>query len=365
MKLQTHASSGGIALIIVMIVIIVLGIMAGGFAYSMKVETTLARRANADPDLEWLGRSGVELARYILAQPVPNEPFDALNQKWAGGPGSYTANNLPLGGVPDPLSQISLENNQLGGGHFSIKITDLERKANVNLADQGLLQQALFLVGVDPSSMSTIIDSVLDWRDPDDNPHINGTESEYYLKQDPPYVAKNGPIDDLSELLLIRGITPEMYWGPRGSNSGGGLNAHAITRSSRPLGAEPVGYQAGLVDLFTAISARQINVNTASAAVLRLVLGDDFMVQEILRQRAGLDGVDGTEDDIPFRSPQEIPLAGAGAQPAARLNNVFTVRSVSFEVQVDAEMGKIKKQFVAVLRRNSPRDIQVLYMYAK
>src|SRR6266542_4991079 len=124
MKFQTRASSAGIALIIVMIVIIVLGILAGGFAYSMKVETTLARRANVDPDLEWLGRSGVEFARYILAQPVPNEPFDALNQKWAGGPGSYTANNLPYGAVPHPLSQISLENNPPAAVHLSIKITD-------------------------------------------------------------------------------------------------------------------------------------------------------------------------------------------------------------------------------------------------
>jgi general secretion pathway protein K len=259
MKLQTHASSGGIALIIVMIVIIVLGIMAGGFAYSMKVETTLARRANADPDLEWLGRSGVELARYILAQPVPNEPFDALNQKWAGGPGSYTANNLPMGGVPDPLSQISLENNQLGAGHFSIKITDLERKANVNLADQGLLQQALFLVGVDPSSMSTIIDSVLDWRDPDDNPHINGTESEYYLKQDPPYVAKNGPIDDLSELLLIRGITPEMYFG----------------HEDKPA----------LADALTARSRGTVNINTASQPVLSALGLSDAEISNIVQER--------------------------------------------------------------------------------
>jgi Tfp pilus assembly protein PilX len=38
-------------LIIVMIVIVVLGILAAGLAYSMKVETTLARNAGADPEL--------------------------------------------------------------------------------------------------------------------------------------------------------------------------------------------------------------------------------------------------------------------------------------------------------------------------
>ena len=30
----------------------------------------------------------------------------------------------------------------------------------------------------------------------------------------PPYFCKNGHIDDMSELLLIKGITPDIYWGP-------------------------------------------------------------------------------------------------------------------------------------------------------
>src|ERR1035438_10780625 len=58
-----NRSEGGIALIIVMISIMVLTILAAGFAYSMKVETKLARNANSEAELEWLGRSGVEYAR--------------------------------------------------------------------------------------------------------------------------------------------------------------------------------------------------------------------------------------------------------------------------------------------------------------
>src|SRR5215472_8822434 len=59
----SHAGERAIALIIVMICIFVLTILAGGFAYSMKVETRLARNANSEVELEWLGRSGVECAR--------------------------------------------------------------------------------------------------------------------------------------------------------------------------------------------------------------------------------------------------------------------------------------------------------------
>src|SRR2546425_4496044 len=183
MRISTQPPPRGIALIIVMTVIIVLGILAGGFAYSMKVETTLARNANFEPDLEWLGRSGVELARYVLAQQmmIPNEPYDSLNQKWAGGPGSmYSMTNAAL-------AQISLENNELGKGHFSIKIADMERKVNLNTVDQVMLQQALSMVGVDPTTASTVVDSILDWRDPDSNPRITGAKSDFYLKLEPPY----------------------------------------------------------------------------------------------------------------------------------------------------------------------------------
>src|SRR5438093_4939022 len=42
----------GIALIIVLVIIVALGILAGGFAYTMKVETKLARNASFDVEFE-------------------------------------------------------------------------------------------------------------------------------------------------------------------------------------------------------------------------------------------------------------------------------------------------------------------------
>ena len=91
-----------IAIVIVMIAILVLAILAGGFAYSMKVETTLAMRANNEAELEWLGRSGVEYARWILAtqRTCPAEQYEALTQVWAGGAGAGPCStNSPLGEV--------------------------------------------------------------------------------------------------------------------------------------------------------------------------------------------------------------------------------------------------------------------------
>ena len=120
MTMAVQTSTRGFALIIVMMVIVVFSVLAAGLAFSMKVETQLARNVESESEMEWLGRSGVELARYVLAQQMncPNEPYDALNQKWAGGPGGSCSTN-------GPLADISLDHVQLGRGKFSVKITDL------------------------------------------------------------------------------------------------------------------------------------------------------------------------------------------------------------------------------------------------
>ena len=90
MKIALQQAPRGIALMIVMIAVFVLTLLAGAFAYSMKVETRLAMNANREASDLWLGRSGVEYARYILAQGM-RCPYTSLNQKWAGGlGGSWT-----------------------------------------------------------------------------------------------------------------------------------------------------------------------------------------------------------------------------------------------------------------------------------
>ena len=113
---------------------------------------------------------------------------------------------------------MSLDNYPVGDGTVSLKIIDLERKANINTANAAAIQQALTLMGVDASDISVVSDSIQDWIDPDDLPRVAGAESDYYQGLTPPYYAKNAPIDDLSELLLVRGVTPEMYWGSSATN---------------------------------------------------------------------------------------------------------------------------------------------------
>src|ERR1700677_3720064 len=176
MKLtQRRHSDRGIAIVIVLVCVFVLAALAAIFAAYMKVETRIARDSKHGAEKQWRGGPrGVELARYFLAQQwlIPNEPYDALNQKWAGGNGE--TNSL--------LADITLPDVPLGDGKFSVKITDTERKFNINLAlgNDALLQQAMILIGVDAAEIPTIIASIQDWIDRDDNTRVNAAESEYY-----------------------------------------------------------------------------------------------------------------------------------------------------------------------------------------
>jgi general secretion pathway protein K len=178
----------GIALVVVMIAVFVLSVLAGAFAYSMKVETKLALNANNQSDLEWIGRSGVEYARWILGQEM-SCPYDSLNQIWAGGPGGTCDTN-------GALADVKLTDVPIGNGKFTIKIIDLERKVNVNTADEPTLNQAMRVIGADANDAGSIVDSIRDWVDRDDNTHINGAESDFYqgTAADPWRAGKSGDV---------------------------------------------------------------------------------------------------------------------------------------------------------------------------
>lgn len=356
MKTSLHPNSGGMALIMAMIAIFVLSALAVGFALSMKVEARLAQNADSEQQMLWLGRSGVELARYVLANHPP-EPFDSLNQRWAGGSGSMAESNSVLSSIP-------LDNYPVGDGTVSIKIIDLDRKVNINTASAATIQQALTVMGVDANEISVVSDSILDWIDADDIPRVAGAESDYYQGLVVPYYAKNAPIDNLSELLLVRGITPEMYWGSNATNHIPSVFQHKLGLGTAP-GQTP-DYPFGLVDIFTPVSSGRININTADINVLQMIPGVDAAIAAaIIKQRAGPDGVEGTEDDIPYQNVGQLATAGLNPQFVSQAGNLCATRSLVYEVHVTAQIGDYHREYIAILFRNpnSPTDIQVVSFY--
>ena len=285
-----------------MIAILVLSALAAGFALSMKVETRLAFNANSETQMYWLGRSGVELARWILAQ--EKCPYDSLNQIWAGGPGSDCETNGPLAG-------LSLNNWPIGDGMVSIKIIDLERKANINTANAQEIQQALTLMGVDANDISVVSDSILDWIRSGRFAAGRRCRRAIIIRDSiRPTTPRKRRLTTSPNCFYVRGILdhpeiydPKTYGGSNGMNQSGTTFHHQLGFGTAP-GQVP-DYPFGLKDVFTAISSGHININTADANVLHMILGGDATAAEnIIKLRAGPDGVDGTEDDTPFPEPR-------------------------------------------------------------
>jgi DNA uptake protein ComE-like DNA-binding protein len=64
-----------------------------------------------------------------------------------------------------------------------------------------------------PGMTLEIADAILDWIDSDDEPREYGAEIDYYSSIDPPYRPRNGPIGSVDELLMVRGVTPDLLFG--------------------------------------------------------------------------------------------------------------------------------------------------------
>jgi type II secretory pathway component PulK len=198
---------------------------------------------------------------------------------------------------------------------------------------QQAVPQALTQMGVDGGEATPIVNSILDWIDVDDQPRIQGAESEYYRNLSPPYMAKNGPIDDITELLLIKGVTPEIYYGIAAANYQPSYFDHQRTRFGQP-GAMP-GTTLGLKDMFTPLSDGKINLNTATNEVLQLIPGVDAPTAEaIVAGRSGTD--DGSGMFGPYNNMgqvlQRVPTLPQVGPVINALTQYGEFRSRTFQV---------------------------------
>lgn len=334
---------GGAALVVVMILVLSLTVIVGVFAYAMKVETRLSHRTASTPELEWLARSGVEYAKWVLdtQRRVPGQAgFDALNQFWAGGPGDPD-------NIDDPFIGLSLDDVPIGDGTVSIHIIDAERKLNINNLNPVQLDIVFQAIGIGGADAAILADAIRDWRDRDDldaGP-VAAESGTYYLAQDPPYRAKNGPIDDISELLKIRGVDPGIYWG-------GAPTVEAANSAG----------DAGLKGVLCAISNGRVNVNTAPEAVLQVLFdGNAAAARLLLERRQGGDGMDGTFDDAPFRTPGEAAALLAGGNSV--MTGLITTQSSTFEIAVRARWGGVTRAYRAVIRRGANRQQETLLFH--
>ena len=146
-------------------------------------------------------------------------------------------------------------------------------KVDINKAGESLLKTMLGGLDIEQHEKDIIVDSILDWRDENNLHRMNGAEDDYYRSLPEPYECKDADFDSIEELLLVRGITRDIY-----SNYLKDMvtvSKPKSTSSKVNMGSK----RAGVYKNPTA-EMNKININAASRAML---LSLPFMTEELVQ----------------------------------------------------------------------------------
>jgi general secretion pathway protein K len=224
-------SQDGIALLMVLWVLTILMVIVFSFSFMTRTETRSTVSFKEGIEGKFLAEAGVERGIMELFYRMINKNQVLVleeSEVWSIDGTPYSA--------------------QLGNGYYTVNIIDESGKLDINTVSDILLKNLLMNFGVEELDADIIVDSILDWRDPDDLHRLNGAEDDYYSSLPNPYEAKDDKFDTLEELLLVRGMTPELFYG----------NAE----------------RKGIINFLTVYSnTNKININAAPKEVLMAIPG--------------------------------------------------------------------------------------------
>lgn len=195
----------GSVLVLVLWIIAVLTVIAGFYSVDTRIRRITGHGELSDLQARLLMRSVLlyvslnlkETLRYFNQNPSSNISIP---------------DNLI---IPDGTQRIL----NIADRQVVFRLEDERGKIDINNSSEEELKEVIriFLLdnhGKDGEKLAdTIVDSILDWRDVDNNPRKNGAENEYYQSLKLPYQVANRPFRTIDELLLVRGVTREIFWG--------------------------------------------------------------------------------------------------------------------------------------------------------
>ena len=293
-------SKSGFVLLITLLIILLLSVIIFEIDFQARADLRAAVNFRDDLTAYYLARSGISLGKDVLREDMENanEPWDTASDLWA----------TPVPPIP------------LGEGTVSGAIKDESAKINLNflvgpndniiLWRKEQLQRLFRLIEIAPGLVDPMIDSIIDWIDKNDATGPSGAESEYAFL-DPPYAAKNGPIETLEELHFIKGITPDIY--------------QKIT------------------PYLTIHTEGKLNINTADSTILQSL--HNYITEEIAKELMS---------SRPYVSAETFKVnLGAGIKNTMDIGmgNSFDIRSHIFSMEAMGTVGNTKKILRAVWNR--------------
>ena len=227
-KQKTRARRGSI-LIIVLVVVAILALSGYTFSELMLMHYESTIYSGRQVQSRALVSSGADAARWFLTQ------NDEVRTDLGGiydNPAVFQAQLIAPDTDPRYMGTFSVLAPSLDsyGTAAGIRYGFEDESARLNLnflllADQFQENGGRTLLMALPGMTEEIADAILDWLDEDDDAREFGIEYDYYESLEPPYTPTNGPFRSVEELLLVRGVTPDLMFG-MDTNRNGLLDAH-------------------------------------------------------------------------------------------------------------------------------------------
>jgi general secretion pathway protein K len=218
----------------------------------------------------------------------------ALHLMWRG---FATPDGRPMYYIPgNPVMDLAFPE-----AEARVEIIPEASKLNVNSARPEELMRVLTALGVPEDRAVQIAAAILDWRAPLDPLHSSLFDA-FYLSQTPSFFGRHASFEENEELLLVQGITPDLYYG-------------SSLDHGRP----------GLRDCFSVYgTVGGVDINTAPAPVLQgigLTAADSAIIVKNRVQHPILD----------FRELAEIQqsLGPAGSRLRIGGSTLFTLRATA------------------------------------
>jgi general secretion pathway protein K len=302
------ARTEGVALISALLLVALATATAVLISTRTSLRLRAAENAQALAQAQASAQAAIDFGRWALRQDQIQDshsqaPVDALNEAWAQAlPAFPVEGGSVAGSVQDAQGRINLNNPGLGQG----------------AEDALVLQRLLAALHLDPM----LVSALRDWVDADDQPTLpGGAEDIDYLGMTPARRAANRPLNDVDELLRVRGFTPD-----------------AVARLRPYVTALPI---------HTAV-----NVNTAPAAVLAAVFALSSSEAEVLvsaRQVAPFTD----PADLLARGPPELAqrLTAADATRGPQVHRDWDVSSQFFQIDARATYAQVQYGLSALVRR--------------
>jgi len=302
-------SERGIALFLVLWVMALLTVIAGEFCYAIRTEANITRNFKEETQTYYIAVSGLFWA---IGDLVVNENVPRKVKAPGGGDEQEDIRwriNTDIPAIP------------FGDGQFKVERENQSGKVNLNMAGEALLKMMLSNFEIEETNKNIIVDSILDWRDKDNLHRLNGAEDDYYLSLSQPYKCKNGDFTSIEELLLVRGVTPEIFYG--------GLEDMVVVYQDKAT--ERDNRKKAEFDF------NRININAASPRMLRaLPRMTEDVVQAIMKYRETRD----------FRSLTDLSLlvgsdiyAGISPYITLNLSPYYTIKSMGMLKESQTRQG--------------------------